>query len=171
MVPLHIVFDSWADVPLNQDDVTSWFAPGRVIRLEQLAARSFTPHRLTRLPLDLVIMCVRDEDMAIFHVDMLKRLDHTFSSVELLYSPWLDQLTPMYSAAIGLDADRLLEDGLTRQHVRQVFLRLSEWRTIFKLENSHIKRLGIQNLNHCFDDVATDLAENGHDASLLSIHL
>ncbi len=165
-----LFFKEWRDRPVHEDDIASWFAPGarrrtrntdpshersgRVVYLEQLVARQFTVQRFFDLPFELVLMCVRDETLALFHVDMLRRVDETFSCVAILYSDWAEQLTPAFCETVGLTMQRLLDGGLAKHHVRELRWRLGAWRSLFGMDASHVRKLGIRDMHAHFDDVA-----------------
>ena len=161
-----------ARAPHAADDrVDTWFAPGRVVLLERLVERRFTVGRLFSLPFHYAYMCIRDEQLAMFHVDMLARFDERFRSLDILFSPWLEDLEAATCARIGLTMERLLRDGLTRRHVRTLRLRMSAWSELFGLDTATLELLGITNYGEFFDDVATDLGRGGCAAGVPRIEL
>ncbi len=103
-------------------------------------------------------MCIRDEKLAMFHVDMLSRFDDRFHSVDVLFSPWMDDLEPVWCCRIGLTIERLLKDGLSRRHVRQLNLRMSTWSELFGMDQATLTQLDIRNYGAYFADVAEDMS-------------
>jgi len=155
----------------NDDRVDSWFAPGRVVLLERLIDRRFTIERLFSLPFHYAYMCIRDEQLNMFHVDMLARFDERFRSLDILLGPWLGDLEAATCARIGLTMERLLRDGLTKRHVRTLRLRLSTWSELFGMDTATLETLGISNYGEYFEDVATDLGRGGAAAGVPHIRL
>lgn len=149
----------------------TWFAPGRIVFLERLIDRRFTVERLFELPFSLAFMCIRDENLAMFHVDMLRRFDDRFHSIDVLFSPWLEELDPASCRRVGLTIERLLEDGLTRKHVRELQLPLSEWTRLFGMDTEALAKLGIARYGEYFPGVAEDLGRGGAAAGVPLIEL
>jgi hypothetical protein len=135
------------DVPLT------WLQPGRVVTPTRLLAANVSLDDLVILPFHLVIACVREEDtLAPFHVDALRRFERVFSTVQLLFSPWLAQMTPQLCRSCGLTMDRLLADGLKREHVKALNLGAADWASLFGMEEAHVAALGIRNPHRYFAD-------------------
>jgi hypothetical protein len=145
------------DPPHDEDVVDTWFAPGRVVFMDRLIDRGFTIDRLFALPFHYALMCIRDEKLRTFHVDFLRRFDDRFHSVDILFSPWMEELEGAWCRRIGLTIERLIQDGLTRRHVRQLNMRLSRWNDLFGMTDQHIKELGIVHYGEYFADLAEDM--------------
>ena len=157
--------------PASDAAVDTWFGPGRVVFIERLIDRRFTVERLFQLPFGWALMCVRDESLATFHVDMISRFDDRYHSVDILFSPWLDELDPASCQRIGLTIERLLRDGLTASHVRRLRLRLSEWSELFGMDTAAMVKLGITRYGDYFPEVADDLGRGGAAAGVPVIEL
>jgi len=71
------------ELPYDEADVSTWFQPGRVVLVEDLVARGITVEQFFGFPFQLVLMHVRDADLRMFSVDMLRLFDDGVSSVEV----------------------------------------------------------------------------------------
>jgi hypothetical protein len=131
------------DPPYDDAVVDTWFAAGRVVFLERLIDRGFSIERLFALPFYYAVMCIRDEQLRMFHIDMLSRFDDRFHAVDVLFSPWMEDLEPAWCRRIGLTMERLVRDGLSKRHVRQLRLRLSDWNELFGMDEATLRELGI----------------------------
>ena len=151
--------------PFRADAVETWFTPGRVVYIERLMERGVTLDHLFRLPFQVVYMCVRNEKLAMFHVDMLSVFDDRFHSVDLLFSPWLDDMDAASCARVGLTMRRLLADGLFKRHVRKLWLPMSEWSELFGMDAAALGQLGITQYSEYFPNVAEDLGRGGGAAA------
>lgn len=157
--------------PFKYDDLETWFTPGRVVYMEQLIDHGFTVERLFALPFHYVVMCIRDEKLNTFSCNMLSLFDDKFHSVDILFSPWLRELDPALCRLIGLTMDCLLRDGLSRKHVRRLYMRMSDWTLLFGMVSEDLGKLGITQYSEYFEDVAGDLGQGGAAAGVPSIEL
>ena len=162
---LCIVVRRWSDAPHER------FAPGKIVYLQDLIEENLVLERFFDVPLPVLCMCMRDrETLRMIDLDMLKRLDSNFSSVQVLFSKWSTHLQPEICTLLGLDADRLINDGLTKRHVRRLNWPLSTWVDLFGLENRHVKELGIRNQGAYFDNLDAELADACVSAEALDIN-
>lgn len=141
---------------VDDADPLTWFEPGRIIFIETLVERGMTLRQLFEVPLANALMCVRDRGLSLLHVDHLALFDDAARSVDVLFSPWMDQLTPAVCDALGLTAARLLRDGLTKRHVRRMSLPYSEWARLFGLDGEAVDALGIVDYPAFFRDAGRD---------------
>jgi hypothetical protein len=151
--------------------VDTWFAAGRVVYVERLIERGFTVERLFALPFCFAMMCIRDEKLRMLHVDMLSLFDDRLHSVDVLFSPWLAQMDPASCARFGLTMERLLEDGLSKRHVKMLRMQMSTWSSLFGMNGDALKKLGITQYSDYFPEVAVDLGRGGVAAGMPSIEL
>ena len=106
-------------------------------------------------------MCVRSRaDLSMIDVDMLKRLEPTLNAIQILFSPWSGFLEPAICTLLGLTSDRLVEDGLSKNHVLRLGWPLSCWCILFGLEQRHIETLNIRRLTKYFPNLDADMADN-----------
>ena len=166
MADISLVIKEWKDVERDDDDMSTWFAPGALVLVPELLHHGIDFQRLVKLPFAAVCMCVRDESLQTFHVDMLHRFGEDGSSLNALFSPWVDQLTPGLCAFCGFNADALIEDGLTKRHVKEVMRPLSWWSATLEFETRHWRKLRIKHPHRYFDDLDSELL-NGQDTAAL----
>jgi hypothetical protein len=132
----------------REDESADAFAPGKIVFVESLQPL----HALLQIPLPALIMCVRDKDMRPFHVNLLKKHYTRFSTLQfILHEPWAAHLTAAYTRFIGLTADVLIKDGLTRKHIKSMMWPLSKWAEYFAFENRHMIQLNIKRPEKLFD--------------------
>jgi hypothetical protein len=156
------VFVPDARAPAHRPDVVeTWFAPGRLVFIERLVERKFSIEKLFRIPFAYAYMCIRNEQLQTFHVDMLSLFDDRLHSVDMLFSPWLEDLDGPSCARVGLTMERLLKDGLSKRHVKKLWLPMSEWSELFGLDAAALEKLGITHYGEYFPNVAADLGEGG----------
>jgi hypothetical protein len=158
---LCVCVDYGAAPEAEEGDVSTWFAPGRVVFVELLVERGMTVSQLFSIPFSYALMCLRDKDLKMLTVDMLSLFDDANHSIDILFSSWVDDLTPSACQRIGLTATRLLRDGLTRRHVKRLHLRLSTWTSLFGMDARMLDKLGITQYSDYFRDVSVDVCSAG----------
>jgi hypothetical protein len=134
--------------------------PGNTVFVEDLAAQGVLPCDLEQLPLPALIMCLRSGGYAphTFNVNMLRQLDAEFRTPSLLFGPWVNDFTPMYCAFIGLTMDVLMADGLTADHVRELYWPARQWHELFCMTGNHMRTLGVtREPNEFFSSLSTAL--------------
>ena len=104
-------------------------------------------------------------------MDMLKRVDEDANSVRVLFSPWAEDLQPALCAFVGLTAQRLLDDGLSRKHVQALRKPLSWWSSLFEFNAAHWKRLRVTTTPKYFADLVSDLLTNAGASDSVVVEL
>ena len=168
------VVADYAEKAFDEDNVATWFAPGRMVPVEKLFSKGITIHQLLEMPLPALLMCVRAENLAPFSVDMMKEYDDAFRTPWILTSSWINHLEPRYCEFIGLTMDALIEDGLTRATIRKLHWSLSFWHVMFGLQKKHLKRLQITNLQKYFSGLSVDIIHlfaTDEETKLLNIRI
>jgi hypothetical protein len=158
-----LVIRNWPKIPFDELVVSSWFPPGETVFWQDLIKRGLSVDKLFTVPLPLLCVSVRSRDsLDMFHVNFIKDLSDDFSTVQILFSPWVHQLEPAYCEIVGLDANRLVADGLNKKHVKKLFWPLSRWEALFGLKARHIETLKIGKMylyfKHLEDDVNNTIA-------------
>lgn len=145
------------------------FEPGKIVYIEDLM-KSMQPKSLIDIPLPALIMCVRDKEMKPFSIQMLRKYDENFSSLNFLFCPqWSEMLTEHVTKYIGIDMDLLFRDKLKKQHVKQLKWPLSKWVKMLGMNSEHINRLNITKPELYFADLSDDLLTLGKVLSNTSI--
>jgi hypothetical protein len=166
---LTIVIKNFRNVPYDKENLVSWFNPGSVIFINDLLVANCDLQRLFQMPFAAVCMCLRDQEYKTFDVSFLRYFSDDYSLVDILFSPWLKQLQPTLCDFCGLNADTLIEAGLTKRHVRQLFLPLSFWAETLSFEQKHWRKLRItRNAHNYFCDLDNELL-NGVSALHLDL--
>jgi len=169
MTDVSLVVHGWRDVERREDDVSTWFAPGALVLVSELVHHGVDFQRLVKLPFAAVCMCVRDESLRPFHVDMLHKFGEDGGPLNVLFGPWVSQLTPGLCDFIGLTADALLDGGLTKRHVRTLYMPLSWWAHTFEFEPKHWRKLRIRHPHRYFDDLDADMLNSADSGALQAL--
>lgn len=162
-------------------DFSKLLYPGSIVRFSELVERGVTLSALQDIHLQALVMCVRGDNFEKLSVKLMRALDPGYDFLAVLFGPWAQQLTPPICKHIGLNAQALLDAGIHRHNVRELFWPLSRWVDLFGVDESFMAALNIQDLDDYFPNLHSDIRGMGgagartrpsrKDAALFKIEL
>jgi len=149
--------------------------PGALYRWDTIVAGGTSLKQLCGVHIELLVAFVRDNKGDPWSPRLLSQVYPGFALYDFLFTPWIDQTNEDVARLLNLSMDEFIKSGMTRKHVKRRWWRFSVWRSLFKLDSTHVTTLGIEDpliYFPCYsEDVHHAATENSLSAPLLRLNL